>query len=87
MAEMDKVVQNNAANAEEAAAAAEEMHALSDDMRNIVRRLARVVGVREKDGGSGPPPVDFDTPLSGRDGARSLPNRPRPRLPAPNADA
>ncbi|MFW6239292.1 MAG: methyl-accepting chemotaxis protein [Thermodesulfobacteriota bacterium] len=87
MFEMDKVVQSNAANAEEAAAAAEEMHALSDEMRDIVQRLVRVVqGHRAVNGSGG----SFDTDRSDTDRSpprgrhpRPLAEGDRPALPAP----
>ena len=42
--EMDKVTQQNAANAEESASASEEMNAQAEEMRGIVRDLVRVIG-------------------------------------------
>lgn len=44
VAEMDKVVQQNAANAEESAAASEELNAQAEQMRIYVRELVDVVG-------------------------------------------
>jgi len=44
MAEMDKVVQQTAANAEESASASEEMTAQAEQMRGYVDDLARLVG-------------------------------------------
>jgi len=44
VAEMDKVVQQNAANAEESAAASEELNAQAEQMKSYVHDLASVVG-------------------------------------------
>jgi methyl-accepting chemotaxis protein len=44
MAQMDKVTQQNAANAEEAASASEELSAQADQMNDIVGQLAALVG-------------------------------------------
>ena len=44
--QMDKVVQGNAANAEQSAAAAEEMSAQAKAVRDTVSELAHIVGVR-----------------------------------------
>jgi len=44
VAEMDKVTQQNAANAEESAAASEEMNAQAEGLRGIVGDLIRLVG-------------------------------------------
>ncbi len=44
--EIDKVVQANAASAEESAAASEELNQLSDGMRGVIRSLAALVGGR-----------------------------------------
>jgi methyl-accepting chemotaxis protein len=88
MAEMDKVVQSNAANAEEAAAASEEMHALSDDMQNIVQRLARVVGVRNA--GNGRRGAKGARPSPRTNGTADGPPLPPPNrraLAAPDADS
>ncbi|MEJ5347836.1 MAG: bacteriohemerythrin [Desulfosoma sp.] len=45
VAEMDKVVQRNAANAEESASASEELSAQAAVVREYVQQLARVVGI------------------------------------------
>lgn len=42
--EMDKVIQQNAANAEESASAAEAMKSQADDMKSYVNRLVAIVG-------------------------------------------
>lgn len=47
VAEMDKVVQQNAANAQESASASEELNAQADQLREMVLELASIVG-REK---------------------------------------
>jgi methyl-accepting chemotaxis protein len=44
IAEMDKVVQSNAANAEESASASEEMNAQAEQLRDNVGELIRMVG-------------------------------------------
>lgn len=44
VAEMDKVIQRNAANAEESASAAEELNAQAEQMRGYVSKLAAMVG-------------------------------------------
>jgi methyl-accepting chemotaxis protein len=41
---MDKVTQQNAANAEESASASEELNAQADQLQDMVRQLARMVG-------------------------------------------
>ncbi|MCX8118316.1 MAG: methyl-accepting chemotaxis protein [Desulfobacterota bacterium] len=46
LVELDKVVQRNAANAEESASAAEEMNAQAENMREVVKGLASLVGGR-----------------------------------------
>ena len=52
VAEMDKVTQQTAANAEESASAAEEMNAQAQQMRMYVEELAAVVGVDVSRSGS-----------------------------------
>ncbi|NQU74491.1 MAG: chemotaxis protein, partial [Candidatus Omnitrophica bacterium] len=44
VAEMDKVVQQNAANAEESASASEEMNAQAEQMKGFVAELMALVG-------------------------------------------
>jgi methyl-accepting chemotaxis protein len=53
VAEMDKVVQKNAASAEESASAAEEMNAQAEQMREFVGELAAVVGGSRSANGNG----------------------------------
>ena len=48
VAEMDRLVQKNAASAEESSAASEEMYARSEIMRDQVRELAEVIGGKER---------------------------------------
>jgi len=48
--EMDKVTQQNAANAEESASASEEMNSQAEEMRSIVSDLVRVIGGNEEEG-------------------------------------
>jgi methyl-accepting chemotaxis protein len=49
VAEMDKVVQQNAANAEESASASEEMNAQAEQMKSMVAELAAMVGGNSQD--------------------------------------
>jgi len=51
VSEMNKVIQSNAANAEESASAAEELNAQSEQMKNYVNDLAAVVSGRSQGGG------------------------------------
>ncbi|WP_448382167.1 methyl-accepting chemotaxis protein [Desulfosoma sp.] len=53
MAEMDKVVQQNAANAEESASAAEELNAQAAQMRSSVTHLVSLVGQSGRNGKMG----------------------------------
>jgi methyl-accepting chemotaxis protein len=53
IAEMDKVTQHNAANAEESASAAEEMNAQAEQMKSIVADLAALVDGHRKRGAIG----------------------------------
>ena len=54
VAEMDKVVQQNAANAEESAAASEELNAQAEQMKSYVNDLVEVIGGQNaKSAGSG----------------------------------
>ena len=55
VAEMDKVVQQNAANAEESASAAVEMNAQAEQMKKIVGDLAALVGGTRLNAGSSRP--------------------------------
>ncbi|MGD9157454.1 MAG: methyl-accepting chemotaxis protein [Desulfobacteraceae bacterium] len=48
VADMDKVVQQNAANAEESASASEEMNAQAEQMKNMVNELVLMVGRQEE---------------------------------------
>jgi methyl-accepting chemotaxis protein len=59
--EMDKVVQRNAANAEESASASEEMNAQASTMQEVVRELVAVVG----GSGSGGTMVSAARPAAG----------------------
>ncbi len=51
VAEMDKVIQMNAANAEESASASEEMNAQAEQMKSFVKDLAAVVNGSQNGGG------------------------------------
>ena len=53
--EMDKVTQNNAANAEESASASEEMNAQAEQMKAFVGDLVTLVGGMGGMGGTGTP--------------------------------
>lgn len=44
VSEMDRIVQQNAANAEESASASEEMNAQAEQMKDFVQELVRIVG-------------------------------------------
>jgi methyl-accepting chemotaxis protein len=50
VADMDKIVQQNAANAEESASASEEMNSQADKLNGVVKTMVRLVG---ESGGSG----------------------------------
>jgi len=52
MAQMDKVTQQNAANAEESASASEELSAQAEQMNEIVDQLAALVGGTGRDAGA-----------------------------------
>lgn len=55
---MDKVTQQNAANAEETASAAEEMNAQADQMKAIIQELVAIMEGNRKNGhGTGWSPV------------------------------
>jgi methyl-accepting chemotaxis protein len=50
VAEMDKVVQNNAANAEESASASEELSSQAQELNAMVSQLVTIVGGSGQDG-------------------------------------
>jgi methyl-accepting chemotaxis protein len=80
VAEMDKVTQQNAANAEESAAASEEMNAQSEQMRGFVEDLVLLVGsskriAKEKTRSNG----TAGTAGSNRKNRRLLPLEPGPK--------
>jgi methyl-accepting chemotaxis protein len=54
VADMDKVVQQNAANAEESAAASEELNAQAEQMKAYVADLVAVIGGNGRDNGRSP---------------------------------
>ncbi len=58
VSELDRVTQSNAANAEEGAAAAEEMNAMAMSTHDLVDALSAMVGGA---GGNGRPPADRET--------------------------
>jgi methyl-accepting chemotaxis protein len=62
IAEMDKVVQQNAANAEESASASEEMNAQALNMKGVIRILSDIVG----DGADGKDALNVKAMFSGR---------------------
>ncbi|MEW6501563.1 MAG: methyl-accepting chemotaxis protein, partial [Thermodesulfobacteriota bacterium] len=72
IAEMDIVVQQNAASAEEAAAAAEELNAQADQMRDYVRDLVALVAGE---------PHDAFASAERSDRGRALKPLPQPRKP------
>jgi methyl-accepting chemotaxis protein len=80
ISEMDKVVQQNAANAEESASAAEEMNAQAETMKGIAETLGLLVGTnlasKSKNGGS--PLAPAKTPAARKQDTRIA-------LPAPVA--
>ena len=53
VSEMDRVVQKNAASAEESASASEEMNAQAEQMKEFVGELVAVVGGNENGNGDG----------------------------------
>jgi methyl-accepting chemotaxis protein len=75
--EMDRVVQKNAANAEESASASEEMNAQAESMKEYVRDLVAIMGGSSQDGGrqiarrTAAPAQKF----SGRNLLKALPGR------------
>jgi methyl-accepting chemotaxis protein len=73
MVQMDKVTQANAGNAEESAAAAEELNAQSSELTRIVDNLAALVGGRDGDVRPARPAVGTPVPSPTRSasGARS----------------
>ena len=54
ISEMDKVVQNNAATAEESASASEELSAQSEQLKSIVKELAAIVSGDHRSAGANP---------------------------------
>ncbi len=64
--EMDKVVQQNAANAEESASASEEMHAQAEQLREYVRDLVVLITGKMETVNSGSPRKTAHTGSSGR---------------------
>jgi methyl-accepting chemotaxis protein len=78
--QMDKVTQSNAANAEECAAAAEELNAQAGVMKQVVRELSELIGSAESD-----PSGAVAAPAGGRSnfGAAGSPARPASSSPAP----
>ena len=61
--QMDKVTQTNAANAEESAAAAQELHAQADALERVVRDLEQLCG-RRSDNRAAPAPAAAAAPLA-----------------------
>ncbi|OGP70531.1 MAG: hypothetical protein A2Y80_03755 [Deltaproteobacteria bacterium RBG_13_58_19] len=79
--EMDKVVQQNAANAEESASASEELNAQSEQMNGIVGELVAMVGGNGSNlRSSGSSPVHQGRPLAAdrRQGVKMLPPAAKP---------
>ncbi|HSR11199.1 MAG TPA: methyl-accepting chemotaxis protein [Thermodesulfobacteriota bacterium] len=70
LAEMDRVVQQNAANAEESASAAEEMNGQAEQMKGIVQQLSVIVGGAGIDAKRAPV-----CPMEKKNGARISPDQ------------
>jgi methyl-accepting chemotaxis protein len=77
VSEMDKVTQQNAANAEESASAAEEMSAQAAQMREVVDGLIALVGGAGRERRKAEPPVE-DTGPESPEGKGAPPNAARP---------
>ncbi|MCX5820064.1 MAG: methyl-accepting chemotaxis protein [Deltaproteobacteria bacterium] len=77
VSEMDKVVQQNAANAEESASAAEEMNAQAETMKNITDTLSILVGANSAGGENAKlsRPAESRHPEGKRDARAALPDR------------
>jgi methyl-accepting chemotaxis protein len=81
VAEMDKVIQNTAANAEEAAGASEEMNAQAEQMKGVILNLIHVIGGKihfEKGGRNASPKHPQPIPSS-HPPKRTAPDRPSGR--------
>ena len=52
---MDRVVQQNAANSEESAAACEALNAQAEHLKEFVQQLVAIVGGAANEAGTGPP--------------------------------
>ncbi len=55
IAEMDRVVQQNAANSEESAAASEALNAQAEHLKEFVQQLVAIVDGAANEAGTGPP--------------------------------
>jgi methyl-accepting chemotaxis protein len=75
VSEMDKVVQQNAANAEESASAAEEMNAQAQTMKNITDTLSHLVGASAASSEKLVLPSERRLPAGSREARTALPNR------------
>jgi methyl-accepting chemotaxis protein len=64
--DMDKVTQQNAANAEESASASEEMSAQAEQMKSFVDDLVAIVGSSDKKRGNGADMPAIKTPKKGK---------------------
>ena len=71
MGEMDKVTQLNAANAEESAAAGEELSAQSESMLGYVFDLASIVGI-SSNGGNGKKKIGYSTQPGAKNAAQGM---------------
>lgn len=76
VAEMDKVVQQNAANAEESVSASEEMSQQAQHMINVVEELQSLV-INAKAGAPGAPPAPSARWLRGRFGKIAAADQPQ----------
>jgi methyl-accepting chemotaxis protein len=74
VAEMDKVTQQNAANAEESASAAEEMNAQAEQMKSIVGELVSIIGGNSHGARGGRMTAKTMRP-KGRKAARGIPEK------------
>lgn len=82
VSEMDRVVQQNAANAEESASASEEMNAQAAQMKSFVMELIEIVGGTANGRSNGGEPVWKDFGRKREKIAAAAQDEPRLRIPA-----
>jgi methyl-accepting chemotaxis protein len=77
VSEVDKVIQHNAGRAEESASASEEMNAQAEQMKDMVKKLMRLVGGRSSitDAESGSSPQSIAPARPRPDRVKALPQR------------